>query len=171
MTGPACAALVHALWSSFYTGLVSHSAASTSTRPHGLRLRMSLRLRAWIALLVMLTLACLPTLTHAWSAATGHGGSAWADPAGEICAPAGSGWSATSAGAPEPGSPAHAAAHLQHCAACLIAVVALAPSPRPRLGLLLADAPTQPPPGGTTACPSGRTARHPAQPRAPPTSA
>jgi hypothetical protein len=81
------------------------------------------RLSAWIALVAMLAMALLPTLSHALAHARG-GASSWA----EVCTPQGMRLVAVSADDSLPGgAPAQAAGHLEHCPLCALGADALAP--------------------------------------------
>jgi hypothetical protein len=77
-------------------------------------LRRHLRPLSAIALLAMLALALLPTLSHAWASA--RGGSVWA----EVCTPQGVRLVALDGDGPsnDGGVPMSASAHLEHCPFC-----------------------------------------------------
>jgi hypothetical protein len=126
-------------------------------------LRTSLRARAWIALVAMLALALLPVLSQA----VGPHTPGRATLAPDICSVQPAAAPADGVDQSEPGSPAHAAAHLQHCAACLISVdaVGLPPSPWPALP---AAAVAQAPPWRADTRLRSQPARCGHQPRAPP---
>ncbi len=81
-----------------------------------------LRLPAWIALVAMLALALLPTVSHALAFA--RGGAAWA----EVCTPQGMKVVAVDA-AQAGGEPVLAAGHLEHCPLCALAADHAAPPP------------------------------------------
>lgn len=127
-------------------------------------LRMSLRARAWIALLAMLALALLPALSQAMAATQAGHAPGWATLASDICSAQPANDTAATA---EPGSPAHAAAHLQHCAACLISVDVVGLLPQP-LQVVLAEPANPPAQASTDASPRSQPARRGHQPRAPP---
>jgi hypothetical protein len=89
------------------------------------------RLFAWIALVAMLALALLPTLSHAFAAARGDGVAG----SGEICSADGTRRAAGNERAPA--SPASALDHFgQHCPFCARGGVDLAPPPAHRLAAL-----------------------------------
>jgi Protein of unknown function (DUF2946) len=90
-----------------------HSRAVIVARPHQRRF-------VWLALLAMLALALLPTISHALSAA--RGGSNWA----EVCTPQGLRLVALDGQAlPDPVP----AVHLEHCPLCALQSAAAAPPP------------------------------------------
>jgi hypothetical protein len=99
------------------------------------------RLPLWLALVAMLALALLPTLSHALTFA--RGGAAWA----ELCTPQGMRLVAVDAAqaAADTGAPAQAAGHLEHCPLCALgADLPMLPPAAPAalvLPLAAADAP------------------------------
>ena len=121
------------------------------------------RLPLWLALVAMLALALLPTLSHALAFA--RGGAAWA----EVCTPQGMRLVAVDAAqaAADPDAPAQAAGRLEHCPLCALGadLPALPPAAPAALALPLAAA--EPPPLFLHA-PRTLFAWHSAQPRGPP---
>jgi hypothetical protein len=98
--------------------------------------RRSQRFTAWIALLAMLALAVLPSVSHALAFARG-GAAGWV----EVCTPQGMrlvAVDAADASAPaEPGPPLQAASFLEHCTLCTLALdVPALPAPEPAALLL-----------------------------------
>lgn len=88
------------------------------------------RLPAWIALVAMLALALLPTVSHALAFA--RGGSAWA----EVCTPQGMRLVALDASqTADPAAPVQAAGHLEHCPFCALAADAPPLPPAPAAAL------------------------------------
>lgn len=122
------------------------------------------RFPLWLALVAMLALALLPSVSHALAYA--RGGAAWA----EVCTPQGMRLVAVDAAqAADAGTPVQAAGHLEHCPLCVLG----------------GDAPPLPPAGAATVplplagaelpplflqAPRTLFAWRSAQPRGPPTS-
>ena len=77
----------------------------------------------WLALVVMLALALLPTVSHAL--ALQRGGSAWV----EVCTP--QGMKLVAVDGSEAPAPLQAAGHLEHCPACVLQHIDAAPPPTP----------------------------------------
>ncbi|MEI6028172.1 MAG: DUF2946 domain-containing protein [Betaproteobacteria bacterium] len=78
--------------------------------------RFAQRPFVWLALMAMLALAVLPSVSHALAFARG-GSSAWA----EVCTPQGMRMVAVDAGRQtDSGAPMQAAAMLEHCALCAL---------------------------------------------------
>jgi Protein of unknown function (DUF2946) len=75
-------------------------------------LRRQLQPITWLALLAMLALALLPTLSHALAAK--NGSTAWA----EVCTPQGMRVVAVDPGVGDPAAPVSAVGHLEHCPYC-----------------------------------------------------
>ncbi|MDL2336688.1 MAG: DUF2946 family protein [Pseudomonadota bacterium] len=88
---------------------------------------VSLRLSCWLALLAVLALALLPTVSHALAAARGQ--AAWA----EVCTPRGARLVAAASAdgelQQEQGAPASSAFHLEHCPLCALSTGDLGPAP------------------------------------------
>ncbi|HSV46035.1 MAG TPA: DUF2946 domain-containing protein [Ramlibacter sp.] len=122
---------------------------------------VSLRRICRLALLAMLALAVLPTVSHALAASGGPIG--WA----EICTPQGARLVAVDASEGTPSVPADVAAHLEHCPFCVPAFGALGLPPASALALGLALTSAEPPPLFLHA-PRAPHAWRSAQPRAPP---
>ncbi|MFM2121045.1 MAG: hypothetical protein RL722_2513 [Pseudomonadota bacterium] len=128
---------------------------------------VALRVRAWVALLAMVVLTLLPTVSQALAALDGRSGAALL--AGELCSvasPATADGGQSPAADPVSGS-MPAAQHLQHCAACLMGVDALGPPPAPAAAARLVRAAPAPLPADLAA-PAPAPAHRRAQPRAPP---
>jgi hypothetical protein len=118
--------------------------------------RHHLRLGTWLALVAMLALALLPTVSHALA----RSGSGFA----EVCTPQGMKVVALADGEQQPSS---AAMHLEHCPYCAVAGTAAALPPAPLvLPLPPAEAALQPP--LFLQAPSTLFAWAAAQPRGPP---
>lgn len=121
----------------------------------------------WLALVAMLALALLPTVSHAiaFAAMDSRGGVAWA----EVCTPQGMRLVAVDAAQPaaDRSAPVQAAGHLEHCPLCALGadLPALPPAPPAALPLPLAAA--DPPPLFLHA-PRTLFAWRSAQPRGPP---
>ena len=114
-----------------------------------------------LAMLAMLALALLPTVSHAL--ALSRGGNAWA----EVCTPQGMRLVAVDDSASD-AAPTRTAGHLEHCALCALAGVAAAPPPAPAVVPLLPLASVEPPRLFLHA-PRTLFALCTAQPRGPPT--
>ena len=122
----------------------------------------SARLPLWLALVAMLALALLPTVSHALAFA--RGGAAWA----EVCTPQGMRLVAVDAAqAADNGAPAQAAGHLEHCPLCALGADAPPLPPAPPAALRLPVAGAEPPPLFLQAARTLHAWRS-AQPRAPP---
>lgn len=121
------------------------------------------RLACRLALVAMLALALLPTVSHALAASRAAGN--WT----EVCSPQGLRLSAAGdAGvAGERGDPGGAGAHLEHCPFCAPSASALGMPSAYRGAPLLARHDAAPPPRALEA-PRRPQAWHSAQPRAPP---
>ena len=120
------------------------------------------RLPLWLALVAMLALALLPTVSHALAFA--RGGAAWA----EVCTPQGMRLvSVDAAQAVDTGAPVQAAGHLEHCPFCALGadLPALPPAPAAALPLPLGSAE---PPALFLHAPRTLFAWRSAQPRGPP---
>ena len=115
---------------------------------------------AWLALVAMLALALLPTVSHALAFAQG-GKSAWA----EICTPQGMKVVAVESAPGDEGT--SVAAHLEHCPYCAQAATTLGMPPAPAAVAALALAAIEPPASFLNA-PRTLFAWAAAQPRAPP---
>jgi hypothetical protein len=87
--------------------------------------RRRLQVCTWLALVAMLALALLPTVSHALTHGQG-GQSAWA----EICTPQGMKVVAVG-GVADEGSPVQAATHLEYCPYCAGAATAAGLPPAP----------------------------------------
>jgi hypothetical protein len=133
--------------------------------------RRHLRPFAWIALVAILALAVLPTLSHALTHAASQGPGGWA----EVCTQNGPKRIAVDAGGKlmdtlieTDGNAAHGgAAHLQHCPLCALSVDAPVLPPAAPAVLPLALASDAPPPAFLHA-PHTLHAWRNAQPRGPP---
>jgi hypothetical protein len=122
--------------------------------------RRTLRPLVWLALMAVLAMALLPTVTHAL--ALQRGGSAWV----EVCTPQGMRLVAVDAG--DTPAPLQAAAHLEHCPLCALqGVDAGAPPPAPAGMVFLPPGRSGPPPLFLLA-PTTLHAWRSAQPRGPP---
>lgn len=120
------------------------------------------RFPLWLALVAMLALALLPTLSHALAFA--RGGAAWA----EVCTPQGMRLVAVDAAqAAETGAPVQVAGHLEHCPLCALGADLPALPPAPPVALPLPLAAADPPPLFLHA-PRTLFAWRSAQPRGPP---
>lgn len=124
------------------------------------------RLLTWFALVAVLAMALLPTLSHALALARGDAGR-WA----EVCTPQGMRLVAVdltldAAGDGATGLPT-AAGHLEHCPLCALGVGAMAPPPAPTPALWLLPARAAPSPAFLHA-PRTPQAWCTAQPRGPP---
>ena len=120
------------------------------------------RLPLWLALVAMLALALLPTVSHALAFA--RGGAAWA----EVCTPQGMRLvSVDAAQAVDTGAPVQAAGHLEHCPLCALGadLPALPPAPLAALPQPLGVAPM---PALFLHAPRTLFAWRSAQPRGPP---
>ena len=77
--------------------------------------RLAIRIPTWLALVAMLALALLPTVSHALAFA--RGGSAWA----EVCTPQGMRLVSVDASqAVDTGAPVQSAGHLEQCPLCAL---------------------------------------------------
>jgi Protein of unknown function (DUF2946) len=125
--------------------------------------RQHQRLLTWLALVAVLGMALLPTLSHALAFARGDA-SRWA----EVCTPQGMRLVAVddSAGAEDKTLPT-ASGQLEHCPLCALGAGAMAPPPAPLAVLWLPLAGAEPP---TAFLQAPRTAHawRSAQPRGPP---
>ena len=126
--------------------------------------RRQIRPFAWLALVAMLAMSLLPTLSHAWAYA--NGGSVWA----EVCTPQGAKLVAVADAPGEAGEPAptQAIGHLEHCPFCALSSGAVAlPTALPiTVPLLLGS---DDPPALFLHAPRTLFAWASAQPRGPPT--
>ncbi len=123
-------------------------------------LRPHLRLPVWIALVAMLALALLPTLSHALTFARGGSG-AWV----EVCTP--QGMRLVQVAGDETPAPLQAGSHLEHCPLCVLPHVDAAPPPAVPAVLPLPLAAFSPPPAFLHA-PVTLYAWRSASPRGPP---
>jgi hypothetical protein len=129
---------------------------------------VSLRRACWLAIVAMLALALLPTVSHALAAARGQ--SPWA----EICTPQGARVvSIADAGARviadrDDGRSGSAGIHLEHCPFCSSSTVVFGMPPVQTGTLVLAAGGIEPPPRFLQAAHTLHAWRS-AQPRAPPT--
>ena len=125
--------------------------------------RLHQRTLTWLALVAVLAMALLPTLSHALSFARGDAGR-WA----EVCTPQGMRLVAVddAAGAADATLPT-ANSHLEHCPLCALGAGAMAPPPAPLAMLWLPLAGAEPPPAFLHA-PRTAFAWRSAQPRGPP---
>ncbi len=132
-------------------------------------LRPQLRPLTWIALVAILALALLPTLSHAWAHVRGQGAGGWA----EVCTTQGPQRIAVDADGKladttiEPAADPAGALHLQHCPLCVLSldVPLLPPAAPAALPLALASAA---PPAAFLHAPHTLHAWRSAQPRGPP---
>jgi len=100
--------------------------------------RCRTRLSTWLALLAVLAMAVLPTLSHALAWSRG-GNAAWA----EACTPQGMRLVAVDTAADAtPGAPMQAAGHLEHCPLCALGsdLPLLPPAPQAALPVVVLPA-------------------------------
>ncbi|MBK6853283.1 MAG: DUF2946 domain-containing protein [Burkholderiales bacterium] len=119
-----------------------------------------LRLSCWLAVLAMLTLVLLPTITHALTARADS--SIWAD----LCSVSGATGAVHESDGSAPQAPG-GTSHPDHCAACRIAVDAMALAPAAVPAMVLPLGGVEPPAAFLQAPPSKYVWRR-AQTRAPP---
>jgi hypothetical protein len=135
-------------------------------------LRLQLRPLTWIALVAILALALLPTLSHAWAYSHAQGAGGWA----EVCTTQGPQRIAVDADGKladtviDADTNMSSAAHLQHCPLCALSFDAplLPPAAPAALPLALAGSA---PPAAFLHAPRTLFAWRSAQPRGPPTAA
>ncbi|MEY2687981.1 MAG: hypothetical protein RL375_2179 [Pseudomonadota bacterium] len=98
------------------------------------------RLSCWLAILAMLVLTLLPTISRAMSTQVDAGN--WA----ELCSASGPGSASQAHGDDDQGAPDHElAGHLDHCAACRITIDAIDLAPGPVAALVLPVTGAEPP--------------------------
>jgi hypothetical protein len=132
-------------------------------------LRPQIRPLTWIALVAILALALLPTLSHAWARSQAQGAGGWA----EVCTLQGPQRVAVDAEGKlvdtviEAAADTASAAHLQHCPLCALSfdVPPLPPAALAALPLALAS---DAPPAAFLHAPRTPFAWRSAQPRGPP---
>jgi hypothetical protein len=123
--------------------------------------RSSLRRVAWLALLAVLAMGLLPTVSHAL--ALKRGGSAWA----EVCTP--QGMRLVAVDSDDSPAPLQASGHLEHCPLCALQGMDASAPPPARTSVLMLPVQRLGLPPLFLQAPATLHAWRTAQPRGPPT--